>query len=207
MKLATGKKEIMDNHQDIIDRIKATPAIEPPASFTDNVMRRLPDYKPSILFRIWQALLRPREFDFSITRVMAGSAGNSAECAFSFFIIGFFYLIMGLVLLMGLQGFIYEATITQWIKMQPQIVMATSLWLMIHGVAILLDGKIAVKMAEWGTLIFIGFAIINGSIIASNTNLSIFFAVAFAGTGLMMGTFLGFTIERYQNSLKSAGGV
>jgi hypothetical protein len=196
----------MDNHHDIIDLIKSTPAIQPPDDFTRRLMGRLPELKPSILFRIKRALIRPQEFDFSLTRVMAGSAGNSTECAFSFFIIGFFYLTMGLVLFMGLEGFINEATITQWIKMQPQLIIITSLWLIIQSAALFLDGKIAVKAAEWGTLVFIGFAVINGLIIASNTPLSIFFTIAFAGTGLMMGIFLGFTISRYQRTLKTQKG-
>jgi hypothetical protein len=191
----------MENHQDIINLIKSAPAIEPPDDFTPLVMARLSNLKPSIIFRIKHELLRPRAFDFNLTRVMAGSAKNSAECAFSFFIIGIFYLTMGLVLLMGLEGFIEEETITRWVKMQPQIVMATALWLIIQGVAILLDGKIAIKAAEWGTLIFIGFAVINGLMIASKTPLSLIFTVAFAGTGLMMGIFLGLTILRYQRAL------
>jgi hypothetical protein len=193
----------MEHQQDIIDLIKSTSAIRPPDDFTRRLMDRLTDLKPSVLFMIKQALIQPREFDFSLTRVMAGSAVNSTECAFSFFIIGFFYLTMGLVLFAGFKGFIYEATITQWIKMQPQLIIVTSVWLIIQSVALFFDGNIAVKVAKWGTLVFIGFAIINGFIIASNTPLSIVFAFAFAGTGLMMGIFLGFTIEQYQRTLRA----
>jgi hypothetical protein len=193
----------MDQHQDIINLIKSTPAIEPPDAFTRKVMSRLSDQKPSILFRIKQELIRPREPSFNITSVMAGSAGNAAECAFSFLIIGIFYLAMSLVLFMGFEGFIYEASITQWIKMQPQIVMVKAIWLIIQGIAIFLYGRIAVKTAEIGILFFIGFAVMNGLIIASNSTLSIIFTIAFAVTGLTMGIFLGFSISRYQRTLKA----
>jgi hypothetical protein len=201
-----------ESFRDIIDTIKMdAPAVVPPLDFTQRVMDRLPELKPGILFRVKQALLQPREVDFNLARVIAGSAKNPAECAFSFFVTGFFYLIMGVVLIIGLKGFMSEMTITQWVKMQPLIIVVTALWLIIQSIALFLDGKVAVKAAELGTLFFIGFAIMNGLMMkmALHTPLSVVCAVAFAGTGVMMGIFLGFTIRsfgKYQRNVREQKG-
>jgi hypothetical protein len=195
----TGKMdEDLSEFKNLVNLMQATPKAPVPDHFTQNVMGRIREIKPSILSRALNVLLQSREVDCNLSRVMAGKAKSPTEFASMFFIVGFFYLIIGAFLIIGFKGFMTEAAINQWIRMQPQIIIATALWLIIQGAALLLDGKIAVKAAELGTLFFIGFSVMNGVIMVSNTPLSIVFILAFAGTGLMMSAFLGFAILSYQ---------
>ena len=189
----------MDKNQNIIDRIKATPAIQPPASFTDNVIRRLPDRYPSILYTAGsflnqlynQALAPDGDQASGLTR---------RECSFYFFITGFFYLIIGIILTIGLQGISSGMIAMEWIKLQPHLTIGAALWLLALGVVLMLDGSVGIKAARYGTLIYVFFAVVNG--ILMRNYLQIPFAgvliIGFVSASAFMGVMLAQAVKKIE---------
>jgi hypothetical protein len=189
----------MDNHQDIIDRIKATPAIEPPASFTDNVMRRLPDRNPGILLAVASFLYQLYNYALAPDGDRA-SGLTRRECSFYFFITGFFYLIVGIILMIGLQGISSGMAAMEWIKLQPHLTIGAAIWLIALGVVLMLDGSVGIRAARYGALLYIFFAVVNG--ILMRTYLHIPFAgvfiIGFVATSAIMGFMLADAVKKVE---------
>jgi len=83
-------------------------------------------------------------------------ACNPQECAFYFFITGFFYLIMGLVLMSGFK-ISSNMTAVDWIRLQPQVTLGIAIWLFALGAVLMADGRSIVRLARLGTLFYIFF--------------------------------------------------
>ena len=189
----------MDKNQDIIDLIKSAPAIQPPASFTDNVIRRLPDRYPGILYTAGSFL-------HQLYNQALEPDGNRAsgltrrECSFYFFITGLFYLIIGIILTIGLQGISYGMIAMEWIKLQPHLTIGSALWLLALGVVLMLDGSVGIKAARYGALLYIFFAVVNG--ILMRNYLHIPFAgvliIGFVTTGAFMGVLLAQAVKKLE---------
>ena len=189
----------MDEYTDLTDIMKETPAVQPPPDFTQRVMGRIPDLKPGIWFGVRQVLLQPRESSFNLRRTLKGSGSvTNKECSFYFLMTGFFYLIMGIILMIGLKGTMSEMAVAQWIRLQPQIALITALWLIILGIALIMDGNFAVKAAKLGTLFYIGFAILNGLAIQVVLRASYagIFILSFVGASVLMGILLAVAIQK-----------
>ena len=189
----------MDNHQDIIDRIKATPAIQLPESFTDNVMRRLPDRYPDIL-------LAAASYIYQLYNLALEPDGDRAigltrrECSFYFFITGFFYLIIGAILTIGLQGISSGMAAMEWIQLQPHLTIGAAIWLLALGVVLMMDGSAGIKAARYGTLIYVFFAVVNG--ILMRNYLQIPFAgvliIGFVSASAFMGVMLAQAVKKIE---------
>ena len=192
----------MDNHQDIIDLIKSTPTIQPPASFTDNVMLRLPDRYPGIL-------LTAGSFLIQLYNSALEQDGNQArgltrrECSFYFLITGFFYLIIGFILLLGLSGVSGEGPLTKWSRIQPLIIIIASLWLSGLGWMLFISDRMRVEVAKIATLIYILSVILSGAVIIMLYRMPVLMAstVILVISGVVMGILLHQNISRYQESL------
>jgi len=189
----------MDKNQDIIDRIKATPAMQPRASFTDGVMQRLPDRYPGILlaagsfiYQLYNSALEP-DGD-------RASGLTRRECSFYFFITGLFYLIMGIILTIGLQGISSGMAAMEWIKLQPQLTIGAAIWLVLLGVALMLDGSAGIKTAKYGTMVYIFFTIINAILMWQYLHIPFagMFIIGFVVISELSGALLAFAVQKME---------
>lgn len=189
----------MDKNQDIIDRIKSTPAIEPQASFTDSVMMRLPDRYPDIL-------LATGSYIYQLYNLALEPDGDPAsgltrrECSFYFFITGLFYLIIGIVMTIGLQGISTGMVAMEWIKLQPHLTIGAAIWLLALGVVLMLDGSAGIKAARYGTLLYIFFAVVNGILMRIYLNIPFagVFIIGFVAASAFMGVMLAQAVKKVE---------
>jgi len=146
---AAEMNDNMNQYRDIIDMIQAAPGAPLPDHFTQNVIARLAVMNPSGVAAQprWARLL---------------SVSDQREGAFCFLITGFFYLIMGIILLAGFKAVGSGIGEMEWIKLQPHITIGMAAWLLISGGLLIADGRTAIKVAQYGTLLFIFFAVMNG---------------------------------------------
>lgn len=187
-----------DEFKEILDQIAATPSIAPPEGFTVRVMARLPEGKAIIRRFSFRRLLRTPVFTtdlaFGFRRPVA-----KTECAFYFLLIGFFYFVLGIILMIGLKPMTASLPVTGWFGIQPAFSLLTALCLMALGVGLFLDGDTAVWVARIGTLLYAVLVILNGwiGIVSTHVPVAIFIAVIFSVTGLGMVALLGIAIDRY----------
>jgi hypothetical protein len=123
---------------------------------------------------------------------------TKTECAFYFLLTGFFYLVLGGILLLGLPlpaGLNH----TGWLAVQPLVGLLFAAELIALGIAVYTNGESAVRFARVGTVFYAALIILNGFIgtLYINIPVAIFFAVTFSITGLGIAVLLELAVDRY----------
>ncbi len=178
--------EDTSKYSDIIHLMKAPPA-PLPDNFTQKVMARITVMNPS------EAAAQPRW-----TRLL--SVADSQEGAFCFLITGLFYLIMGIILMAGFKAVGSGIGEMEWVKLQPHITIGMAVWLLISGVLLIADGRTAIKIAQYGTLLFIFFAVVNGILMRSYLRVphADVFITGFVAVNALMGVMLSFAARKME---------
>jgi len=174
-------------------------AIEPPADLTARVLSRLSEAPGSRLIAVREYLFRPRTANIDLARAFTGSVSRP-ECSFYYLMGGLYYLIISLILMIGLNRLDPRWAAVTWIKLQPYISLFTALWLGAMGVALLKNGQTAIRVAYTGSLLLIGFFIVNGIAIHLTAELpvALVFLFALVGTGIIGGLFLLRIVYNYR---------
>jgi hypothetical protein len=187
----------MNEFNDLICLMAKAPKVPPSDGFTQNVMGRLPAGHGI------RSGVRGMLPGFMITGadpawLPSGRVPGKVECSFYFFISGFFYLIMALVLMAGFKAIFSSGAFADWIGLQPYVALSAALWLIAIGFLLMLDGRAAARIARYGALIFIFFAVFNG--VLMQTSLRIpdagVFIIGFAATSTIMGGILAFAVKK-----------
>jgi hypothetical protein len=190
----------MDNHHDIIDLIKSTPSIQPPDNFTPMVMARLPELDQGIWAKATHALFNPSGTGVRSRWAQIMPISNTRECSFCFFITGFFYLIMGIVLMAGFKAIGSSMAAMEWITLQPHLTIGAAAWLLALGMVLMMDGSTAIKIARYGTLFYIFFTVLNGILMRSYLHVPYanVFIIGFVATSALMGVMLALAVKKVE---------
>ncbi len=172
------------------------PAPEPPADLGERVMARIRSCRPSPWRVLGEALLKPRTVSFDPIRALRAPVSGQ-ECSFYFIMVGIFYTILGLVLMVGLHGLGAFPTAPGWVRWQPQIALATAGCMVAIGLYLLKDGKLALRTARIGALVYLGFALFNGVVVSLEWSIpvSAYVSLLSALIGLPTGFFLIRTLQ------------
>jgi len=160
----------MSDYKDLIHLMDATPKAPLPDHFTQSVMARIPP------------------------------VSNTRECSFCFFITGFFYLIMGIVLMAGFKAIGFSMAAMEWIKLQPHLTIGAAIWLFTLGVVLMLDGSAVIKMVRYGTLFYIFFTVFNGILMRPYLHVPYagVFIIGFVATSAFMGVMLALAVQKME---------
>ena len=175
-------------------REEATP--EPPADLGVRVMARIRSFRPSPWRVLGEALVRPRAVSFDPIRALRAPVSGQ-ECSFYFFMVGIFYAVLGVILLTGLPGLGSFPAAPGWVRWQPPIALATAGCMAAIGLYLLKDGKLALRAARVGALVYLGFALLNGVFVPLEWSvpLSAYVSLVSALVGLPTGFFLVRTLQ------------
>jgi hypothetical protein len=122
---------------------------------------------------------------------------SGQECSFYFIMVGVFYAILGVILMVGLHKLGASLVTPGWVSWQPQIALVTAGCMVAIGLYLLKDGKLALRMARVGALVYLGFALLNGIFVSLEWDIpvSAFVSLLSALIGLPTGFFLIRTIQ------------
>lgn len=189
----------MEKYKDIIEKLQKQKTVAPPDSLTDHLMKRLPDQYPGILFVIasfvhnlyWHALEPDGDRANGLTR---------SECSFYFFITGLFYLIIGIILMMGLQRINAAIVEMELIKLQTHLTIGTAIWLLALGLVLILNWRSGIKAARYGTIFYFMFALANGILMWSyiHSFIGSMFIIGFVGASALMGFMLTYAVKKVE---------
>jgi len=176
--------------------MREEPAPEPPVGLGKRIMSRVRAHRPSPWKVIGEALLRPREVSFHPLSALR-SPVSGQECSFYFIMVGVFYAVLGVILMVGLHKLGASLVTPGWVRWQPQIALVTAGCMVAIGLYLLKDGKVALRMARVGALVYLGFSLINGIFVSLEWALpvSAFVSLLSALIGLPTGFFLIRTIQ------------
>jgi hypothetical protein len=189
----------MEKYSDIIAAVKNQQPVNPPEDFTDHVMRRLPDQYPSIMLVVASFV----HHLYKQALALDGDQSNDLarrECSFYFFITGFFYMISGIVAMMGFKSISSGMEPVSWIGLQPYVAIGTAMWFFALGIVLMMDGSIGMKIARYGTLFYIFSAVVNGVLIRSYLHIPYagIFIAGIVGTSVFMGVMLVQSLQKIE---------
>jgi hypothetical protein len=178
--------------------IRQEPSVEPPVSLGERIMERVRAHRPSIWTAAGEALLRPRTASVDPLRALR-SPVSGKECSFYFIMVGVFYTILGVILMIGLHRLGTSLVTPDWVRWQPQIALVTAGCMVAIGLYLLKDGKLALRMARIGALVYLGFALLNGIFVPLEWDIPVSAALSLLSTlvGVPTGIFLIRTILNY----------
>lgn len=171
-------------------------APEPPAGLGERVMARIRSFRPSPWRVLGEALLKPRAVSFDPIRALRAPVSGQ-ECSFYFIMVGIFYAVLGAILLAGLHGLGALQGAPGWVRWQPLIAIVTAGCMVAIGLYLLRDGKLALRTARIGALVYLGFALLNGVFVSLEWNVpvSAYVSLVSALIGLPTGFFLIRTLQ------------
>jgi lipopolysaccharide export LptBFGC system permease protein LptF len=84
-----------------------------------------------------------------------------------------------------------------WVRLQPQIAVVTALCMLAMGVYLLKDGKLALRIARIGALVYLGYGLLNGIVVPLEWDIPIAAFVSLLSTLIAVptGLFLMRTIQ------------
>jgi hypothetical protein len=203
----TDEEEKWTRFRDLTEIMEKSPGQEPPEGFTERVMARLPEGNAAVRRFSFQRIFRTLAFPTDLTPGF-GHPVTKTECAFYFLLTGFFYLVLGFIMMFGLQrfaGLLHPG----WLSVQPLFGILLALGLTALGFVLYTNGRSAVRVARLGTALYAALVILNGSIGALWTQVpvTVFFAAIFSVTGLGMAALLGIAVGRYTPETISSQGI
>lgn len=189
----------MEKFTDITEQIKRQKTMEPPPSLTDHVMERIPRKYPGIfpaasfVHHLYAQAFAPE-----------GSNPNGptkGECSFYFLITGIFYLIMGIVLITGFRGVDTGTAMMKWLKLQPYFTTGAAMWFLAIGAMLMIDGRIGLKIAKYGTLLYIFGTLMNSIMLWPFLRIPYagIFIIGLAATSAVMGILLAGAVEKMES--------
>ena len=180
----------MDNHQDIMDLIKSTPAIRPPDDLTPRVMASVMKAKEGVSMRAWDFLSIPREFTLDPIRALRTGISRD-EMSLYFMLVAFAHLTLAVVLFMGFKNSDAGALIPRLLLLQPGLSLCLAGWLGFWGFLLKNNSPAGVKGARFASLLYIEVVVISGALLFMELNIVLIpFVAAMVGISVAAGIFL-----------------
>lgn len=205
-KTATGKKmrEDFSKYESLIKLMEATPKANVSEGFTEKVMGRLPELDQGVRVKVKHYLLNPSWADIQSRWAQILSVSDKREGYFCFFITGYFYLIMGIVLMVGFKAIGPSMSSMEWIKLQPHLTIGAAIWLLALGMVLMMDGSTAIKIAKYGTLFYIFFTVFNSVLMRPYLHVPYagVFIIGFVATSALIGVMLAIAVKKMELRLQ-----
>ena len=118
----------MEKYSGIIGEIKKLQQVDTPDGLVDQIMSNVK--KDNIIndVRIDHAFFKPQTANPVVSNVFFGMITSHNQCALLLFMVGFFYLVAGIVTFWGFHD-VMEKNIDSWLRIQPYLTIANGLFL------------------------------------------------------------------------------
>ena len=142
----------------IIKLARTTPMALPSQKFTHNVMQHLSESGIRPRRTSYVSSLRSQSKMFLKRLIVPASTLELASC---FFLAGFFYLVMGLSLYLGIYSLSPGTSTISWLKYQPIIALFIAFSFIIVGYILLKNTRLAFRIANLSIFCYILIVVIN----------------------------------------------
>ena len=192
--------EEFGQYKSLIKLMEATPKANVSDGFKERVMGRLSALDQGVWAKVKHSLFNPSWAGSQSRWAQILSVSNPRECSFCFFITGYFYLIMGIVLIAGFKAIGSSMAAMDWIKLQPHLTFGAAIWLLALGMVLMIDGSTAIKIAKYGTLSYIFFTVFNGVLMRPYLHVPYadVFIIGFVATSALIGVMLALAVQKME---------
>lgn len=191
----------MEKFSEIIAAIKNQPSVSPPDKLVDQVMARLEAAEQSAGFKIRRFLFRPQQMSSDAASIFSGRITSYQQCVFLLFMVGFFYLVAGVVTLWGLHDVMSDGQINSWLKIQPFITVLSAALMISAAVMVMLKPRMII-FAKYGIIVHTVLMVLNALVIEFMIVIPItsLILLAFTGSAIVTGILLISSIHNYIKS-------
>jgi len=119
------------------------------------------------------------------------------ECAISFISIGFFYLVLGVLLLYFIKNIPLNSELNSWLRLQSPVFILVAVLLTSMGGAVWFVGRSALKYARWGLVAYILIFVISGLLISSKSEVELILGIILLIGAVLTGLSLNASVGRY----------
>ncbi len=120
----------MEKFSDIIEAVKNQQPVNPPGALTDQVMAKLEKVDQSAFIKIKRYFFHRQKISLDAAGIFTGPITSHQQCAFLLLMVGFFYLVTGIVTTWEFHDVITGGNINSWLKMQPYITIGSALFIL-----------------------------------------------------------------------------
>lgn len=174
----------------IINKIKQMNIVNPSLQLTTNVMQRISRIHEGLFTLIGKRLFLQFKNIFT-------TSPAKEECAISFISMGFFYLVLGLLLLFYIKNMPLNSALNGWLKIQSPVFILVALLLCVVGVAVWFMGSRALKVAHWGLMAYVLIFMISGLLISPKGEIQFIIGVFLSLGAVLTGISLNVSVCKY----------
>jgi hypothetical protein len=194
----------MEKYNNIIDIIKKNETISPPDDIVQKVMKGAKKAEDSFEYKLYRLLFQRRQLSADAKGVLSGNIASPVQCFFLLFIVGLFYLLMGLFVIFGMKDLLANTNINLWLRFQPYLAMISGLFILFLAFFIKNKPK-AIIFAKYGIIAHSVFVIINALILEFILVFPVAFTFTLAFSALAV--FLGILLMSSINNFIKSGSV
>jgi hypothetical protein len=186
------ESENREKFVDLTSLMENAPPKQAPEHFTSNVMAKLSENQ-----------VAPHSFNFRQRIAASDFFGfrkpvTQTECAFYFLLTGFFYLILGLIMMIGLPLPVMMQN-NGWISFQPAFGLLLAAELFLLGMIIYKKGNSALHAARIGILLYAALLVFNFGIgtFFIQSGAAVFLVAVLSMAGIVLALLLAFSLQYY----------
>src|SRR4030042_1590583 len=169
----------MEKFVNIIEKIEKQKTVKPPDNLVNGVMAGVQKVEKGIMYKFNHFLFQPRELSSDAAGLLSGQIMSHWQCSSLLFIVGLFYLFMGLFIIWGMKDILGNSNINLWLRAQPYLTILS---------AILIISMAVLVWRRPQTLIFVKYGIIVHTVfIALNAAVMEFMLVFPVALAFMLG--------------------
>ena len=194
----------MKKYNDIIDILKKHEAVLPPDDIVQKVMAGAKKAEDGLVYKLYRLLFQRRQLSSDIQGILSGNIATQAQCFFLLFIVGLFYLLMGLFVIFGMKDLLANTNINLWLRFQPYLAAISGFFIMYLAFFIKKKPQ-AIVVAKYGIIAHSIFIIINALILEFVLVFPV--AMAFLLALSLLAVFLGILLVSSINNFIKSGSV
>ncbi|PKN89195.1 MAG: hypothetical protein CVU51_01415 [Deltaproteobacteria bacterium HGW-Deltaproteobacteria-1] len=156
----------MEKYSDLIEDIRNLHSVNPPDALVVQVMARVEKDNQNAGVNIRRFFPRSKTTNPDAPGTFSDRITSYEQCAFLLFMVGFFYLVAGVVALWGFHDVIKEENINTWLKIQPYITIANALFLISAAFVILYRPQVT-TFVQYAMIIHAILILVNAYILQS----------------------------------------
>lgn len=155
----------MEKYSDTVEAIKNLQPVKVPDDLVDQVMARVEMMNQIDGISINYFSARPQRVNPKAFNIFAERITSHSQCALLLFMVGFFYLVAGVVALWGFHDIMTE-NVNSWIKIQPYITIVNALFLVSSAFLILYRPQ-TTTFVQYALIIHVTLILANAYILQS----------------------------------------
>jgi len=181
----------MEKYNEIIEKIQKQKTVSSPDDIVQKVMAGAQKAEKSLQYKLYRFLFQRRQLSPDAAGILSGKITNPAQCSFLLFIVGTFYLLMGLIVLVGMKDILINSNINLWLRVQPYLVVVSGIFFISMAFFVRQEPQ-TIIFAKYGIITHTAFIVVNALILEFMlfSPQAIVFALVLTAAAIVLGILL-----------------